>query len=510
MPAEYLLANQPDILEVIANLSNDAVFTPPRVVNAVLDLLPAEVWTDPSLRWLDPGAKTGVFPREVTKRLMVGLAEAIPNDEDRLRHILTEMVFAIATEEITGMMSRRSLYCSKDASSEFSVVRFANSDGNVWHRRVVHHFNDRGTCVECGGAKSLDSNGHDNKAYALIHRSGREELAKEMNMKFDVVVGNPPYQMDSDAEGKNVSSLYDAFVLNALALNPRYLAMIIPSRWMAGGRGLEEFRDAMLNDNRIRTLVDFPDAGEVFPGVEIKGGVCYFLWDRDNPGLCATTTHRDGATTGPIERKLNEFDIFVRDSRALPILEKVLAKGEAPLSNLVSTRDPFGPTLGSNFTGFRKNDKKQPGDLKLHMIISGARVEKWVDPEKVTRNHALIKRWKLLVPKAYGASESIPHQVIGQPLIGEPDAVCSPTYLVVGPFDSKRATDSAASYVRTRFARFLISLSKISQNSTQRNYQWVPQQTWDRTWSDAELYEKYGITADEQAFIEMMVKEMPA
>ena len=510
MPAEYLLANQPDILEVIANLSNDAVFTPPRVVNAVIDLLPAEVWTDPTLRWLDPGAKTGVFPREITKRLMVGLASAIPDEDARLRHILTEMVFAIATEEITGMMSRRSLYCSKDASSEFSAVRFVAPNGNVWHGRVEHQFSDRGTCDECGGTRNLETGRTSNKAYALIHADGRRKIEKEMNMKFDVIVGNPPYQMDSDAEGKNVSPLYDAFVLAAIKLSPRYLAMIIPSRWMAGGRGLEEFREAMLNDIRIRNLVDYPNAGELFPGVEIKGGVCYFLWDRDHPGLCATSIRRDGVVVGPIERGLNEFGTFVRDPRAVPILEKVLASGEAPLADLVSTRDPFGPTLSSNFTGYRKNDKKQAGDLKLHMVIGGHRVVKWVDPGKVTRNHSLIRHWKVFVPKAYGASESIPHQVIGQSEIGVPNSVCSPTYLVIGPLPSKEAAESIESYLRTRFARFLISLSKISQNSTQKNYAWVPQQTWDRSWTDAELYEKYGITPDEQAYIESMVKEMAA
>lgn len=509
MTNTYTTEYQPDVLEVISNLSNDAVFTPPKVANAVLDLLPEHVWSNSKLRWLDPGSKTGIFPREITKRLMVGLKEEIPNDQSRLEHILKNMVYAVATEDVTGMITRRSLYCSKDASGDHSVVKFAASMGNVWHKRTEHVFvNNR--CTVCQGARDqLEIENRDNKAYPFIHPIGKEQFLKETNVNFDVIIGNPPYQMEADAEGKNVSSLYDLFVEHAMQLNPQYIAMIIPSRWMAGGRGLDEFRDLMLNNGKIRHLVDYPDAGELFPSVEIKGGVCYFLWDRDNPGTCETTTHRNNESFGPVERKLNEFEIFVRDSRALPILHKVLAKKEPSFADIVSTRDAFGPVLSSNFNGYRKNDNQKPGDLKLHMVVGGTRVEKWVDPETVTRNHNLINKWKLLVPKAGSdGGQKIPDVVLGQPIVAKPGSVCSPTYLVVGPFTSKAQTESAESYVRTRFTRFLLSLRKISQNSTGKNYLWVPQQEWDRTWTDAELYKKYGLTKSEQDYIEMMIKEM--
>ncbi len=509
MSGTYLQPRQPDILEVISNLSNDEVFTPPKVANAVLDLLPPEVWSDPTLRWLDPGCKTGIFPREITKRLMVGLAEVFPDEQERLEHILKNMVFAIAITEVTAMMSRRTLYCSKDASSDHSVVRMGRADGNVWHKQVRHKY-EKNKCVECTGTKDqLEIKGRDNFAYGFVHADGIDAFKKEHGMKFDVIVGNPPYQMDTDAEGKNVSSLYDLFVEEAIKLNPKYVAMIIPSRWMAGGRGLDEFRDLMLKGGRIRVLVDYPDAGELFPSVEIKGGVCYFLWDRDNPGTCETSTVRNQEIYGPVLRKLNEYEIFVRDSRALPILHKVLAKKEDSFADIVSTRDAFGPVLGSNFNGYRKNDNQQPGDLKLHMVANGTRVERWVSPETVTRNHNLINKWKLLVPKAGSdGGQKIPDVVIGKPIVAKPGSVCSPTYLVIGPFLSKVQTESAETYLRSRFARFLLSLRKISQNSTGKNYQWVPQQTWDRTWTDAELYKKYGITKDEQKYIEGMIKEM--
>jgi site-specific DNA-methyltransferase (adenine-specific) len=512
MPAEYLLANQPDILEVIANLSNNEVFTPPKVANAVLDLLPAEVWTDPTLRWLDPGAKTGVFPREITKRLMVGLAEAIPNEEERLRHILTNMVFAIAVTEMTAMMSRRSLYCSKDASSEFSVVCFTNPQGNVWHARVEHSFDEKGRCSECKGTKAqLERTGRDNYAYTILHADGREKFSKEMNMNFDVIVGNPPYQMDADSEGQNIIPIYDTFVREAIKLNPRYISMIIPSRWLAGGKWLDSFREEMLSDSRVRQIVDFPNAGELFPGVEIKGGVLYFLWDRDNRGKCESTMRRGDDVTGPVNRTLNEFDVFIRDARALPILKKVLAREEVSFADLVSTRDPFGPQLSSNFTGYRKNDKKQSGDLKLYMNHGTTRVTKWISPDYVTKNLALVRKWKVLVPKAGSdGGQKLPDVVLGQPLISEPQSVCTLTYLAIGPFDTKGVASNVEAYLRTRFARFLISLRKISQDTTQKVFRFLPQQDWDHEWTDVELYKKYGITSEEQDYIEAMVKEMPA
>ena len=511
MTNPYLQPHQPDILEVISNLSNDEVTTPPKVANAVLDLLPNEVWSNPNLRWLDPGCKSGIFPREVTKRLMLGLEEVIPNENARLEHILKNMVFAIAITEVTSMMSRRTLYCSKNASGNSSVVNFNSPAGNVWHSRVEHDFDPKGRCTECKGTKDqLEKNGRDNNAYAFVHASGREKIKKEMDMNFDVIVGNPPYQMDADVEGQNITPLYDAFVEQAIALNPRYISMIIPSRWQAGGKWLDGFRERMLNDSRLRVIVDFPSAEEVFPGVgkSIKGGVQYFLWDKNNPGPCATTTRRGHVVYGPVDRQLNQFDVFVRDSRALPILEKVIKRNEPSFSELVSMRDPFGPELSSNFTGYRKGDNREAGDLKLYMNESSIRTTKWVSPDKVTKNHSLIKVWKIVVPKAYGAGESIPHQIIGRNILGGPNSVCTLSYLCAGPFANKSEAESANAYLATRFARFLISLRKITQNSTQKVFTWVPVQSWDRTWTDAELYKKYGITKEEQAYIETMIKEM--
>ena len=496
--------HQPDILEVLANLSSDAVVTPPALANAVLDLLPEGVWTDPTLRWLDPASKTGVFPREITRRLMITLADQIPDPQDRLNHILGHMVHAIATEEITAMLTRRTLYCSKDAARDLAAVQFSDSDGNVWHRRVEHDFGADGKCLECKGTREqLEQPDRDNKAYALIHEGGRDELSKDLDMKFDVILGNPPYQMDAEG-GNRTIPVYNAFIDEAKKLNPRYMSFVIPSRWMAGGLGLNEFRESMLSDTRLRKLVDYADAGEVFPGVEIKGGVCFFLWDRDDAGPCEMTHIRNGNVSGPDERDLGEFDVLVRDARALSILHKVTRKEEPALIDILAADKEFGMT--SNFSGY--SEKKTAGTIPIFAIKSGRRVYGWIRQTDVTKSSHLIPTHKVLIPQAYGAGDNWPHQILGLPIVAPSPSCCTQSYLFIW-VDSQAAAESAESYVRTRFFRFLVSLRKITQHATRSTYTWVPQQAWDRAWTDEALFKKYGITPEEQRYIESIVKEMP-
>jgi site-specific DNA-methyltransferase (adenine-specific) len=499
---------QPDILEVIADLSNDEVFTPPKIASAILDQLPETVWTNPDLRWLDPGAKTGVFLREVSKRLLVGLEKVIPDEKSRLEHILKNMIFGLAITDLTSMMSRRTLYCSKDASSDYSAVKMSTPAGNIWFNRIDHNYVGN-RCKECGASKdAMEKVGKDNYAYAFIHKAGLSQVEKEIEMKFDVIVGNPPYQMD-DEGGHRPVPLYHLFVEQAKALNPRYIAMITPSRWMGGGLGLNQFRESMLQDSRIRKLVDFPVPTEVFPGVEIKGGVSYFFWDRDNPGKCQVSIQRNGEIIGPHERDLSQFDIFVRDSRALPILEKVLKKRETSFSDLVSSVRPFGNELRSNFKGYRKPGKEIEGDLKLFMNEGSKRVERWVSPDFVENNQDLVKKWKIYIPKAGSdGGQRIPDVVLGPPFVGGPNTICTETYLAVGPFNTKKEAEFALVFLKTKFARFLISLRKISQDTMQKSFQWVPQEAWDHAWTDDELRKRYGITTEESEYINLMIRDM--
>ena len=496
-----------DILEVISNLSSDEVFTPPPVANAVLDLLPEDVWSDPSLRWLDPGAKTGVFLREAARRLMEGLEDEIPDEDKRREHILNNMLFGAAITELTALMARRSLYCSKEANGETSMAQMANPEGNIFFERVEHSFDKSSRCTECGGSKEQLERGdeRENYAYAFIHEDGRNKMSEVMEMRFDVIVGNPPYQMDGGGGGTNATPLYNLFVDQAVDLNPAYISMVTPSRWLAGGRGLDDFRSRMLSDKRIRSLVDYLKMDAVFPGVDFEGGVSYFLWDRDHPGECHVTHVRDAETVGPDARELDEFDVFVRDEKAATILRKVIKRDEESVISLLSGDTPFG--LSTNFAAYRPR-KAGSGDIRLHLVKGGKREVGWIDQSVVRKSVELVDAWKVLVPQSYGERGAIPAQVLGPMKVAAPGSACTQTYLAVGPFDTNEQAHNFATYARTRFFRFLVSLRKISQHAFRSTYTWVPQQDWDLEWTDDALYEHYGINKNEQAYIEEMIKEM--
>lgn len=498
---------QPDILDVIADLSNDEVRTSPAVVNQVLNLLPDEVWQDETLRWLDPGCKTGSFLREAAKRLLVGLQEKIPDKNERLEHILKNMLFGIAITDLTAMMSRRTLYCSKDAAGEKSIVTMPTHDGNIAFGEYEHEFDGNGKCEVCGSPEgaAIDGFTQENHAYAFIHENGRKKLEETLNMNFDVIVGNPPYQIKSDG-GTRDKPIYNHFVNQAKSLDPRYIAMIIPSRWMASGLGLAEFRAEMLGDTRIRKLVDFPDADQVFPGPDIKGGVCFFLWDRDTPGKCASSLVRGEEVHGPVERDLDEYDILVRDPKSLSILHRVLNKEEAPITEILSVDKEFGMT--SNFSGYTA--KGGPGMIDIYAVRDGKRIHRFIRRDAIEKSHHLIDKAKVLIPKAASdGGRRIPDVVLGKPWVVSAPSVCTQTFLFLH-LASEDEARSAETYVRTRFFRFLVSLRKNTQDATRSTYAWVPQQTWDREWTDEALYEKYGITDDEQAYIAEMIKEMPS
>lgn len=518
-----LHGRNPDVLTCIANLSNDEVFTPPDFANQMLDTLAdtwaadhggASIWADKSVRFLDPFTKSGVFLREITSRLIKGLADEIPDLTERVNHILTWQVFGIAITHLTSLLARRTVYCSKHANGSHSIARgITTEDGNIWFQRINHSW-EKGKCTFCGASQEAFDRGEgfETHAYAFIHSDDiRARLTKIFggDMQFDVVIGNPPYQIEADASGQNIVPIYNRFVQQAKALEPRYIAMVIPARWMAGGKGLDEFRSVMLRDASIRTIVDYPDAAEAFPGVDIKGGVCYFLWNRDHKGQCSVTTKRGSQTIGPVRRRLDEFDVFVRDGRAIEILHRVLRRSETSFSELVSTRDPFGPALSSNFRDYHAT--KRSGDFRLYLNQAEKRGVAWVKPSVVTKNHHLVHVWKVLIPKAGPGNSGghvIPDMVLSKPLIAEPESVCTLSYLVIGPLKSQEECHSVASYLRTRFVRFLVSLRKPSQDAARGVYTWVPNQSWDREWTDELLYRKYGIKDDEIVFIESMIRPM--
>jgi site-specific DNA-methyltransferase (adenine-specific) len=504
-----LRGRNPDVLTCIANLSNDEVFTPPVFANRMLDTLAeawaanhngANIWADKTVKFLDPFTKSGVFLREITTRLIAGLEKQIPDLEKRVNHILTKQVYGIAITHLTSLLARRSVYCSKHAHGQHSIAKgFASDDGNIWFQRIEHSWSDT-KCEFCGAPRAiLDRNeSQENYAYAFIHTNNIKTRLAEIfgeTMQFDVIIGNPPYQMKGGAGGSSDSSIYHLFVEQAKNLEPKFLSMVVPSRWLAGGRGLDEFRKEMLTTGHLRDLVDYPDSSEAFPGVQIKGGVCYFLWENAYVGSCRVTRITGGAEQIQPKRDLSEFDVFVRDERAVGVLHKVK-------SNLVSNREPF--KLESNFDGF--HTKQQKGDIALYRIASQRRID-WVKRGEIVKNKHLIDCWKLFIPKAYGAGETLPHQILGKPILAPPPSVCTGSYLAIAA-DSESAALSIQSYYSTKFFRFLVSLRKITQDAFSHMYAWVPVQPWDRQWTDVALYKKYGLTKEEIDYIESVIRPM--
>lgn len=500
---------QPDILEVISDLSSDEVFTPPRMANAMLDLLPDDVWSNPDLRWLDPGAKTGVFGREITKRLLVGLAEAIPAEEERLTHILRNMVFGVAITELTSMMARRTIYCSKDAAGDKSVVAMPTAAGNVWFDRVEHSYRKDGRCKECGASREeMENPGRDNHAYAFIHQDGRQKLAKELDMQFDVIVGNPPYQMSDGGHGASATPIYHEFVETAIDLGARFVLMVTPSRWFSGGKGLDDFRARMLEDRHLRALVDYPKLYDGFPGVKIRGGISYFLWDGEYDGPCTVQTMWEGEPLGPPkDRFLDQYDVLIRRNEDVSILDKVSdfridGQREPTLDDQVSPRKPFG--FPTNFHGVAS-----PKALDEPVKFYGSQRVSWIERSEIQKNSEWVDRWKVMMTAVQGTSAAVETKFLSEPIVAGPGTACSETYLVAGHFESEDEAQRLAAYLRTRFVRFLVSLRKQTQHATRGVYAFVPDIPLDRTWTDELLYERYGLTEEEQARIEDKVAEMP-
>jgi site-specific DNA-methyltransferase (adenine-specific) len=490
----------PDVLSCLANLSSDEVFTPPNMVNQILDMLPPQLWQDKNIKFLDPVSKSGVFLREIAKRLMVGLDSQIPDKQARINHIFTHQLYGIAITELTALLSRRSVYCSKTANSKYSICdTFDTEGGNILYNRLQHDWKN-GKCEFCGANQDVYERTEDleTHAYQFIHTDNPFSFFP--NMKFDVIIGNPPYQLSDGGFGKSAAPLYHKFVLQAKKLNPRFLSMIIPSRWFASGKGLDEFRDEMLNDDRIRQLVDFWDSTDCFPGVDIAGGICYFLWERDYKGDCEiTNVHRDKKMTSI--RPLNEFKTLVRFGTAAEIVKKVLSFDEKSMSKTVSSRKPFG--LSTNVR------PSQKGDLTLYWNGGTGAFES----DKVDVGKELIDKWKVITSKVSYDHGGQPdkegkRRVLSKIDVLPPKTICTETYIIVDSFDSEDNTVNLVNYLKSKFLRFLVSQLSFSQDITKERFAFVPLQDFTTNWTDDKLYKKYGLTAEEIDFIESMIRPM--
>ena len=494
----------PDVLSCLANLSNDEVFTPPEVVNQMLDMLPQELFRNPDITFLDPACKTGVFLREIAKRLIVGLEPQFPDLQARLDHIFHKQLFGIAITELTSLLSRRGLYCSKYPNSEFSVSHFDDAQGNIRFKRLKHTWRV-GKCIYCGTpqkSKLGDSERGESleaHAYEMIHTLKPEEI---WNMKFDVIIGNPPYQMSDGGSAGGAMPIYQKFVEQALRLNPHYLTMIIPSRWFAGGRGLDEFRSSMLSNRKIRKMVDYPKSRDCFQGVDIAGGVCYFMYDKDYDGECEFVSITQGDTNVRV-RNLNEYGIFIRDNIGIDIIHKIQNKTDKFMNLIVQPVSPFG---------LRSFARGEMTEFTNSVTLISSAGKSYIPRDEVKKGAELIDKYKVCVgylnPDRAGvnnASDGM-SSVTTKISIHEPGTVITETYIALGCFDSKEKAQNCASYVQSKFLRFLVLLTLSSMHITKLNFQFVPLVDFNKNWTDKELYEMFELSAGEIDYIESLIR----
>ncbi len=491
----------PDVLTCLANLSNDEVFTPPTVANAMLDMLPQELFRDPTTTFLDPAAKSGIFLREIAKRLIEGLADQIPDLQERIDHVFQKQLFGIAITELTSLITRRSVYCSKFANSPYAVTGFNDPSGNIRFKITEHEWQN-GKCVFCGASQSEydRDDALETHAYEVIHTTRPEEI---FGMKFDVIIGNPPYQLSDSGHGMSAKPIYQLFVSQAKRLSPRYLTMIIPARWYAGGKGLDDFRASMLSDNHIRKLVDFENSSEVFSGVDIAGGICYFLWDRDNPGLCDVVNYYDGQPMTS-KRALNEYETFIRHGKSISIIHKAVKYCQnnqlSSLDSRISSRKPFGMA-----TNYRPLSDGVPCWFIQRVGLQYANPSDVIDP------NGYLPKWKVLIPPAPIAgqtdfSKPVGFYYPGNTRIAKPGECCTESWLVAGAFDTEEEALSFRSYLFTKVVRFLLLQTVVSQHVTKKNFGFVPDLgRYAEEYTDEHLCNLIGIDEDEWKFIDSRI-----
>jgi len=499
----------PDVLSCIANLSNDEVFTSPDIANKMLDLLPQELFENPDTTFLDPACKSGVFLREIAKRLIVGLEKQIPDLEMRVKHIFTKQLYGIAITELTSLLSRRSVYCSKFPDSEFSLVKFNNPEGNLRFKKLRHTWQGE-KCKYCGATKSEYDRpvSLESYAYQFIHDFKIEDILGRnisKDMKFDVIISNPPYQLSDGGNSKSAKPIYHLFVNQAKKLQPRYMTMIIPSRWFVGGKGLDDFRKEMLNDYRISKLVDYENFKDVFPGVDLAGGACYFLWDRDRNEAEKDCEVFNFGSTESLKRPLNEFDTFIRQNLAIEIVKKVRRNCGTKkfLNGRVSARKPFG--LDTTY---------QPREKGVPCYFIQKIGKKYADPADLI-DKGYTGKWKFLAPMAPIAGQTDFSSAVGfysdrNTVIARPGEVSTESFIVLGAFNTEEETRNFKSYIFTKTVRFLLLQAVVSQHVSKENFCFIPDLgTYDRKYTDEYLRELWGITDPEECeYIDSRIRDI--
>ena len=501
---------KPDVLSCLADLSNDEVFTPPDIANKMLDLLPQELFKNKETKILDPACKSGVILREAAKRFIEGEHDQFSSLQECIDWVFHNQIYGIAITELTSLLSRRSVYCSKYPNSPFSITKFEPDDvqGNILFHRIKHEWTGVGDdrkCKWCGASYKefgdLYREGMESHAYEFVHTLEPEAI---FDMKFDVICSNPPYQLSDGGFGKSAKPIYHLFVNSAKKLNPRYMTMIIPSRWFSGGRGLDTFRNEMLTDKRIRKIVDYESFKDVFPGVDLAGGACYFLWDRDNPGQCEITNRANNHADDICERSLDEFEVLVRSNKALSIIHKVMSTHKGNFMNqTVSPSRPFGLR-----TFYKPKDTGIPCQFIQRIGL------KYADPKDVTDSLNILDKWKFVAPRSPIAGQTdftkpVAFYYDGNTRILPPGTCCTESFIVLFASERKEEVESFKSYLFTKVVRFLLLQCVVSQDVTREKYRFVPAfSSYKGQYTDEQLCEMWGINADEWEMINTRISNI--
>ncbi len=492
-----------DIFDYIPPQQTNQIYTPKAVVKMMIDILEEQnpgIFKSKDNTFLDPYMKSGLFITEIVKRLYNNLERQIPDNHKRLEHILTHQVYGFAPSKILHLISSETIFGFMRGRPEFKKVMYKVD------KNFVYFENEDTLVVENQNA---------------LHDKIKMKFGK--NMKFTAVVGNPPYQEKGGAGGTSDASIYQHFCEMSSKISSQYVSLIIPARWFSGGREnlVGGFRKNMLNNDHIQKLTAYTNSKEVFPNVEIKGGVCYYLENKKYNGECEFTLYKDG-TIQTSKLKLNKFDIFIREPVLILIVDKVISKNKlGTVDKIISSNTPFGiPTnpKKSNKTPFKVYKMKSAkSSVSLHHIEENTRKIEYVNKADIKKNQSDVEKPKVFIPDGYGAGESFPHQILGAPELAKKNSVCSQSYLY-SPFDTDEEARHFMVYIKSKFLRALVSAVKITQSAPSHVYRFVPLQNFtsksDIDWSksipeiDKQLYAKYGLEKKEINFIETHVKAM--
>lgn len=473
-------------------MSESEVITPSKICDEMVNLLPEEGLreiVERQRKLLDIASKSGEYAVALYKRLTSKLGYS-HND-------VKDIIYSIPTSSIAYEFTRRfyeilnlNINNIPVKFNTYDLIKIKDKNGEVDYQKINEILKQ-------------------NKKFSEINLEDEIKVSDE-KVKFGVVIGNPPYQVSDGGARASAKPIYHEYINLSKVLSSSYVSIISPSRWFTGGKGLDLFRSKMIEENKFRTLIDFSDSKECFSGVEVKGGVNYFLWDINYNGECnVKNIYKNNNTSLKRFLKLEDIDIFIRYNTLYTIFKKVHKKENCTFDILVSSRKPFDLD-----TSTKIDDSKSKNSLKIY----GKSKIGYIDEKKIKKNNELINKQKIFITYAYGAGEGFPHQIINKPIIAPLGSVCTETYLSIGPFESEEEVNNAYKYIKTKFFRALVLIAKNSQHATSKTYRFVPIQNFteksDINWGkssdeiDKQLFEKYKLSDEEKKYIKEIIKDM--